>query len=77
MYYVYVLKNPNNSYIYIGYSNNLKRRMDEHRFDKAGWKLVYYESYLSETDARKREKKLKDYGSSLGHLRKRLKNSLE
>ena len=38
-------------------------------------KLIYYESYLSEKDARKRERDLKKYGSALGHLKKRIYNS--
>ena len=77
MFYVYVLNRPKSSYIYIGYTNNLERRMNEHKTDKPDYKLVYYEAYLSEKDARQRERKLKDYGSSLGHLRKRLKNCIE
>ncbi len=75
--YVYILKHPVLVLVYTGYSNdlNLRRRIKEHTKDKPGWKLVYYESYVSSKDARKREKMLKNHGSSLGHLRARIHNS--
>jgi len=41
------------------------------------WILAYYEAYSDELDAKEREMALKKYGSTLGHLRKRLKRSLE
>ena len=50
--------------------------MSEHTKDKTGYKLVYCECYISEKDARERERKLKNYGSTLGHLKKKLKNTL-
>ncbi len=77
MYYVYILKHSKNSFIYIGYSENIQRRLKEHKIDKPDWKLVYYEAYFSEKDARIREGQLKHYGSSIGHLRKRIINSIK
>ena len=41
----------------------------------AGWKLVYYEAYLNEQDARDRERMLKHYGAARGHLKKRITRS--
>ena len=43
----------------------------------AGWKLVYYEAYLNEQDARDRdrERMLKHYGASRGHLEKGITRS--
>lgn len=38
--------------------------------------LVYYEAYKSKMDAQNREQRLKQYGNSLGHLRKRISRSL-
>ena len=78
MYYMYVLKNPKSDGIYIGFSSNLKTRMKAHMESAAhkGWKLVYYEAYLDERDARRRERKLKQYGASLGHLKARIEYSL-
>jgi len=76
MFYVYLLKKLKFKYIYIGFTDNLQRRTKQHKKDKPGYKLIYYEAYLSEKDARERERKLKQYGSSLGHLKKRLSNTL-
>ncbi len=75
MYYVYILKNTNTQELYYGYTHNLERRIEEH--NKNGtWKLVYYEAYSAEKDARIREKMLKHYGQSREHLKKRIQNSL-
>ena len=41
----------------------------------AGWKLVYYEAYLNEQDARDRERMLKHYGAARGRLKKRITRS--
>jgi len=83
MFYVYVLKSDKDKKLYIGYSSDLKSRLLEHqrgrvRSTKARLpiKLIYYESFLSETDARKREIKLKNQGGSMRHLKDRLNNSL-
>ena len=86
MFYTYVLKSEKSSFLYIGYTSNLKQRVADHnsvtqsrRFTNRNrpWILVYYEAYLHEQDARDREAALKKYGASLGHLKKRLKRSLE
>ena len=39
-------------------------------------KLIYYEAYLSEKDAKDREFKLKRFAGSYTHLKHRIKNSL-
>ena len=82
MFYVYILQNKNNL-IYIGYSADLKRRVIEHNNgkvkstrSKGPWRLVYYEAFLGKQDAQNREKTLKNYGSTLGHLKKRIQFSL-
>ena len=78
MSYIYVLQSPDGSDIYIGFSNNLKRRIAEHeRSAHPGWRLVYYESYLSESDARRRERRLKDHGNAVRQLKRRIKDSWE
>ena len=79
MHYVYVLKKPDSSMVYIGYSANLKQRIAEHSrsANHRRWLLVYYEAYRGETDARTRERKLKQYGSSLGSLKKRIPHSMQ
>ena len=76
MYYVYLLRNKNTQELYFGYTNDLERRIKEHSNENK-WKLIYYESYLSELDARERERKLKYYGQTRTHLKNRLKNSLK
>lgn len=84
MYYVYILKSMKNNFLYIGYTSNLTERIKQH---EAGFtftthrlrpmKLVYYEAYLSKSDAIEREKHLKHYGAALGHLRNRIIGSLK
>lgn len=54
MFYIYLLKKFQSKYIYIGFTDNLQRRMKEHKKDKSNYKLIYYEAYLSEKDARER-----------------------
>ena len=75
MYYMYLLRNKISKEIYYGYTADLERRSKEHNVDNE-WELIYYEAYLSEKDARRREVKLKDYGQSRAHLKNRLKDSL-
>ena len=79
MHYVYFLKQPQGSAIYLGYTSDLKRRYQEHQQmpRHRGWHLVYYEAYLDQADARERERKLKSYGSSLGKLKARIRRSME
>jgi len=74
MYYVYILKNRNTQQLYYGYTNNLERRIKQH--DTKKWELVYYEVYKSESDARKRERRLKYHAQALTALKSRLKESL-
>ena len=65
-YYVYILHNPNKNFIYIGYSENPKKRYQDHNFGKVRstkvYKplgLIFYEAYLTRSDAKRREKYLK------------------
>ncbi len=69
MYYVYILSNRNNKVLYIGVTNNLERRIYEHKNNIVkGFtekynvdKLVYYEETNSIKDAIIREKQLKGW----------------
>ena len=74
MHYVYMIKNKTNHELYYGYTNNIERRVTEHGKQ---WKLIYYEAYSSESDAREREKKLKQYGQARSHIKNRAKKSLQ
>ena len=74
MFYVYVLKNPKTGALYYGFSSNLKQRFAAHHAmsKHVGWKLIYYEAYLNEQDARDRERMLKQYEAARGHLKNRI-----
>ena len=66
-YYIYILTNKNNTTLYVGVSNNLIRRMYEHKnklcdgFTKKYNidKLVYYETCSDVISAIEREKQIK------------------
>lgn len=84
MFYVYLLKHTQNDDTYVGYTSDLKKRLEEHNASintstvrKSGkWEVIYYEAYSSQTDAQGRERKLKQHGSGKHELFKRIKNSL-
>ncbi len=84
MFYVYVLKSSKDDELYIGSTNDLKRRFDEHNTGKVEstkprrpFMLVYYEAYRAEGDAKHREWSLKLRGQARKHLMTRLKDSLQ
>ena len=83
MYYVYLLQSKRSKRHYIGYTNDLRRRLAEHQSPHRGytgneeWELVYYESFYSKEDAIQREKKLKQDGRSRRFLMQRTKKSQE
>jgi putative endonuclease len=69
--------------MYIGSTTDLKRRFQEHNNGKVEstknrrpLELVYYESYKSENDARKREHNLKLRSRAFQQLKKRITDSL-
>lgn len=75
MYYVYILKSKKTSKLYKGSTSDLKERIENHNKGKVfstkngrPWKLIYYEAFISKTDARKEELFLKT-----GKGRERLK----
>ena len=60
--YVYLLKSSKDGKFYIGCTNDLRRRLQEHNTGKSfatksrlPLKLVYYEAYLHRKDADERE----------------------
>ena len=62
MHYTYILKSINFDKLYIGSTENLRDRLDEHNTGKSKftksflpWKVVYYEAHLTKTLARKAE----------------------
>ncbi len=68
-YYVYILANKTNSTIYVGITNNLARRVYEHKSElQEGFtkkyhvhKLVYYEETSDVYSALTREKQIKSW----------------
>jgi putative endonuclease len=84
MFYVYVLKSQKDEELYIGSSNNLKRRLKEHQNGESfstklrrPFELIYYEAYKNEGDARKREHSLKLRGNARRFLKERISKSLK
>ena len=67
MYFVYILTNQTDKVMYIGVTNDLSRRLYEHKSEQIeGFtkryhvnKLVYFEEYTEINDAIAREKQLK------------------
>ncbi|MEK7573870.1 MAG: GIY-YIG nuclease family protein [Patescibacteria group bacterium] len=65
-FYIYVLYNRSKDFIYIGFSGNLKPRVDSHNKGEnkstklyIPLELIHYESYRNMKDAKRREKYLK------------------
>ena len=84
MYVVYVIQHSLSKDIYIGKTNDLKRRLKEHNHgeqistrQKSGeWILVYAEAYRDKRDADDREIKLKQHGSNKRWLKNRIQHSM-
>ncbi|MFD2566619.1 GIY-YIG nuclease family protein [Pseudotenacibaculum haliotis] len=68
-YFVYILASQKNGTLYIGMTNNLQRRVYEHKMGiKKGFtkkygvnRLVYYETFQDVNEAITREKRLKKW----------------
>lgn len=85
MYFVYVLESRDDTSWYIGFTANIKKRVQDHNSGNGcittakksgGWKLIYFECYANKQDALGREKFLKG-GSGRKYLHKQLKHFLE
>ena len=69
IYYCYVLSNKNRTVLYIGFTNNLNRRIKEHKNGVGALftkkynvvELVYFEKFTEKKKARKRELQLKNW----------------
>ena len=68
-YYTYIITNGNKTVLYIGVTNDLQRRLDEHRQGKAGsfttkygvWHLLYFEEFGDIRNAIASEKEIKGW----------------
>lgn len=83
MYFTYILFSEKDKKLYIGYTPNLKERIEKHTkgFVRATkhrrpLRLIYYEAYLKRTDAKRREQFLKG-GKGRDELRIQLKDIFE
>ncbi|MDO1500650.1 GIY-YIG nuclease family protein [Winogradskyella maritima] len=70
--FVYITTNEYRTTLYIGVTNNIQKRLEQHQFDSLNAKktfagkynciyLVYYEGFESPKDAINREKELKKW----------------
>lgn len=83
MFYLYILKSQKDQNLYIGSTNDLRKRLALHNQgqvfstkSRCPFELIYYEAYRAETDARKREKNLKLRSRAFTQLKFRIKESL-
>lgn len=81
-FYVYVLQSLVDGDKYVGFTANLRKRVEEHQKGRSfstrlrrPFKLIYYEACLSEEDAERRERYLKTTGGRR-FLAKRLRHYL-
>ncbi len=82
MYYVYILQSKIDLATYIGCTSDLRKRIKDHNQGKTRsikskrpLRLIYYETFLEKTDARKREIELKTNSYKKETLFKRLGHS--
>lgn len=81
-YYVYVLQSEKDKNFYVGYTENLEKRLKEHNNGEVAstgnrrpLKLIYYEFCLNRFDATNREKYLKTAWGKR-YIKNRLRNYL-
>ena len=78
-YYVYILRSQKDGRLYIGYTGDLKARLEKHNSggnkstsNRRPLNLIHHEAFSSEQDARTRERFLKT-----GHGREEIKILLQ
>ena len=83
MFYIYILFSEKDKQLYIGYTPDLKVRIEKHQKGfvtatkfRRPLKLIYYESYLEKIDAKRREIFLKG-GKGHNELKIQLKEVLQ
>ncbi len=83
MYYVYVLKSQLDEKLYVGYTTNLKNRLQKHQSGEVlstsprrPFELIFYEGYKNMEDAKRREVYLKT-SKGKSSLRMMLRDSLK
>ena len=83
MYYVYVLKSKSDGKFYVGYTTNLRDRVQKHQYGEVlstrshrPFELIFYEGYKCMEDAKRRERYLKT-SKGKSSLRMMLRDSLK
>ena len=81
MFYIYVLKGSSNPSYYVGYTSDLKTRIENHNAGNntstrrgRPWRLIYYEAFSAKNLAQRREQILKQRGKAWQELKKRIEN---
>jgi len=81
MFYVYLIESKKLDVIYIGQTDDLRRRFREHKTGHSrytsradDWELLYYEAYTSRSLAMKRESQLKRKAKGFRELLKRVRD---
>lgn len=80
MYYAYILQSKKDRNLYVGYTADLKKRVEQHNNgvvestrNRRPLDLIYYEASVSQADALHREKYLKT-GYGKRYIKNRLKD---
>jgi len=80
---MYLLKSKKDGDLYIGSTNDLRRRFLEHNKglvfstkSRVPLEIIYYEAYKTEEDARHRENNLKLRANTYNQLKRRISKSL-
>ena len=82
-YFVYMLLSvkKNKIYTYVGYTNNLKKRLDNHNHSKGAkytkgkkWTIIFKKKFLTKSFAMKEEYKLKKNTKLRMHYKKKYLN---
>jgi len=83
MFYVYILHSKKDGQLYTGFTPDLKERVKKHNNgyvlatkNRRPVELIYYESYTTELDAKRREKYLKG-GKGKAELKIQLKEGFK
>jgi len=83
MFFMYIIKSLKDSKLYFGSTSNLRKRLKEHNSglnqstkSRKPFKIIYYEAYTSEEDAKQREQNLKLRARALRQLMNRINRSL-
>ena len=83
MHFIYILRSKKFNRLYIGYSDNLVKRLEKHNGGLVKstkpykpWFVVYYEVYLAKGEALRWESNLKLRSNAWNQLKRRIQKSI-